>query len=98
MSGRDPKAQMRRFLIWFPICLVGGFGLLEVPAVNTAVEAFTRSLVSMSGALIRLFGGAAVVSGAVLLSPSSGFSVKVVNGCNAINVTILLWAAILTYP
>src|SRR5215471_16862752 len=98
MALRDPKAQMRRFLILFPICLVAGFALVDTPGVATGVAAFTRSLVTVSGSLIHLFGGKAVVTGAVLLSPVNGFGVRVENGCNAINVTILLWAAIATYP
>ncbi len=98
MAVRDPKAQMRRFLLLFPICLLAGFGLLEVRPVAEAIAAFTRSLVTLSGGLIHLFGGKVVVAGAVLLSPTTGFAVKVENGCNAVNVTILLWAAILTYP
>lgn len=98
MAVRDPKAQMRRFLILFPICLLAGFGLLEVPVVASGVAAFTVWLVTLSGGLIHLFGGKALVSGAVLMSPTAGFAVKVENGCNAVNVTILLWAAILTYP
>ena len=96
--ARDPKAQMRRFLILFPICLLGGFALLEVRPVAAAIAAFTTSLVTISGGLIHLFGGKVVVAGAMLLSPVDGFGVKVENGCNAVNVTILLWAAILTYP
>jgi exosortase H (IPTLxxWG-CTERM-specific) len=98
MAGRDPKAQMRRFLILFPICLVFGFGLIEVPPVGHAIASFTQSLVWISGSLIHLFGGQATVSGAILTAPANGFGVKVENGCNAVNVTILLWAAILTYP
>jgi len=97
MPGRDPKAQMRRFLILFPVCLLLGFALLEVPPVSAAIAAFTASLVSISGGLIHLFGGKATVAGTLLISPA-GFGVKVENGCNAVNVTILLWAAILTYP
>jgi exosortase H (IPTLxxWG-CTERM-specific) len=96
--ARDPKAQMRRFLLLFPICLLAGFGLLEVQPVAQAVAAFTTSLVSVSGGLIHMFGGKVVITGAVLLSPVDGFGVRVENGCNAVNVTILLWAAILTYP
>ena len=96
--ARDPKSQMRRFLVLFPICLLAGFGLLEVRPVAAAVAAFTTSLVTISGGLIQFFGGKVMVAGAVLLSPANGFGVKVENGCNAVNVTILLWAAILTYP
>lgn len=89
---------MRRFLVLFPVCLLFGFGLLQAPFMDSGVQAFTRGIVDVSGALIRLFGGHAAVAGAVLFSPASGFSIQVVNGCNAVNVTILLWAAILTYP
>ena len=90
MAARDPQAQMRRFLILFPICLVAGFGLLEVPPVAVGIAAFTRSLVTVSGGLIHLFGGKATVSGDILMSPVTGSAVKVENGCKAINVTILL--------
>jgi exosortase H (IPTLxxWG-CTERM-specific) len=98
MAGRDPKAQMRRFLILFPICLFLGFGLMEAPPVARAVASFTQSLVWISGGLIHLFGGQVIITGTVLLSPAGSFGVKVENGCNAVNVTILLWAAVLTYP
>lgn len=98
MTGRDPKAQMRRFLMLFPICLLAGFAMLEIPQVGRAVAAFTKSLVTVCGGLIHAFGGKAIVTGDILMSPHDGSAVKVENGCNAINVTILLWAAILTYP
>jgi exosortase H (IPTLxxWG-CTERM-specific) len=93
----DPKAQMRRFVWLFPMCLLVGFGLLQVPPVAATVNRFTVALVSVSAAVIHLFGGNAIVVGVLLQSPV-GFAVRVENGCNAINVTILLWAAILTYP
>jgi exosortase H (IPTLxxWG-CTERM-specific) len=98
MAAREPKAQMRRFLILFPVCLVAGFILVDLPGVAACVAAFTQSLVTVSGSLIHAFGGSAVITGSVLMSPANGFGVRVENGCNAINVTILLWAAILTYP
>ena len=88
---------MRRFLILFPVCLLIGFGLLQIPPVAAVISRFTVSLVTLSGGLIHLFGGRATVIGAILQSPL-GFGVKVENGCNAVNVTILLGAAILTYP
>src|ERR1051325_5244933 len=97
MPVPDPKAQMRRFLLLFPLCLLAGFGLLQVPPVAVAVSRFTATLVTASAALIHFFGGKAMVIGVMLQSPL-GFAVKVENGCNAVNVTILLWAAILTYP
>jgi exosortase H (IPTLxxWG-CTERM-specific) len=98
MPVRDPKAQMRRFLVLFPVLLIVGFGLLQVPLVDSAVNRFTQALVGICGGLIHICGGHAIIAGDVLRSPSGGTGVKVENGCNAINVTILLWAAILTYP
>jgi len=98
MAAPDPKTQMRRFLILFPVCLLAGFGLLQVPLIAAWVEGFTRFLVTLSGGLIHLCGGRADVQGIILQSPVTGFSVRVENGCNAVNVSILLWAAILTYP
>jgi exosortase H (IPTLxxWG-CTERM-specific) len=98
MPAPDPKAQMRRFLALFPVVLIVGVALLQVPAVDTVIGHFTVALVRISGGLIHLCGGRAVVSGDILSSPAGGGGVKVENGCNAVNVTILLWAAILTYP
>jgi exosortase H (IPTLxxWG-CTERM-specific) len=97
MGPRDSKAQMRRFLFLFPVCLAAGFALLQAHPVAFVVAKFTSSLVDISGGLIHLFGGRALVDGVVLASPE-GFAVRVENGCNAINVTILLWSAILVYP
>jgi hypothetical protein len=74
MTASDPRAQMRRFLWLFPVCLLVGFGLLQVPPVTATVSRFTGALVAMSAALIHLFGGKAVVVGAILQSPL-GFAV-----------------------
>lgn len=94
-----PSAGPRlRFLVLFPLCLGAGFGLLQVPFIESWIAGFTHSLVGISAVLIHVFGGKAVVFGSTLTSPLNGFSVQVENGCNAINVTILLWAAILVYP
>src|SRR3954470_23366722 len=98
MPAPDPKAQMRRFLALFPILLIVGFGLLQVPAVDSVIGKFTHALVGISGGLIHACGGRALVSGNLLSNPARGEGVVVENGCNAVNVTILLWAAILTYP
>src|SRR5579883_179111 len=87
-----------RFLVLFPLSLVLGFALIQVPSVDRGIIKFTTSLVDISAALIHLCGGKALVTGPVLTSPGNGFRVQVENGCNAINVTILLWAAILVYP
>lgn len=87
-----------RFLVLFPLALAAGFALLQVPVVDRGIAHFTAALVDVAGALIHLFRGKALVTGSILISPANGFSVQVENGCNAVNVTILLWSAILVYP
>lgn len=97
MAVPPAPAPMRRFLIGFPICLVVGYALMQVPAFTDQIAVLTGSLVTVCSALIRLCGGHAVADGRILQSPA-GFSVLVANGCDGVNVTILLWAAILSYP
>jgi len=38
------------------------------------------------------------VRGPVLLSPSNGFAIEMMDGCNGLNVTLLLWSAIMAFP
>ena len=98
-QGTPPASRPHtRFLVLFPLCLVCGLLLLQVPLVDRWVARGTARLVDISGALIHLFRGQALVFGDTLASPVNGFSVRVENGCNAVNVTILLWSAILVYP
>ena len=59
---------------------------------------FSRALVNVSHRAIALFGGKARVEGAILREPASGFAVEMKDGCNAVNVTILLWSAMLAFP
>ena len=87
-----------RFLLWFPLCLLGGLALLQVPAVVVWVQHMTGYLVDVTAFVIHAFGGKAAVDGPTLSSPVNGFAVRVENGCNAINVSVLLWSAILVYP
>jgi exosortase H (IPTLxxWG-CTERM-specific) len=58
---------------------------------------FSRALVWLAHGLIAGCGGHAVSEGAILRTPE-GFGVEMRDGCNAINVTILLWSAVLAFP
>jgi exosortase H (IPTLxxWG-CTERM-specific) len=97
MAAPNVPAPMRRFLIRFPIFLGTGLGLLQIPTVTATVGALAVWQVAVCATLIRMLGGHAGVAGALLQSPS-GFMVRVENGCDGVNVTILLWAAVLSYP
>lgn len=87
-----------RFMWIFPLCLLVGFGLLLAPFMQPVMDRSTNFLVSVTAAAIRLFGGHAVAQTNFLRNPISGFAIEVKDTCNASNVTILLWAAILAFP
>lgn len=92
------RARMRRFLIVFPVCLAAGFALLLAPFSQPAVTALTAVIVATCAKLVWLCGGHAAAMGSVLRNPATGFSIQVEDTCNASNVTVLLWAAMLAFP
>ena len=92
------RGPMLRFLFLFPVCLLLGFGLLLAPFSAPASNAFTTGLASFCAAIIRLFGGQALAYGNLLRHPLNGFGISIEYGCNGANVTVLLWAAMLTFP
>ncbi len=96
-ASRTRAHWLGRFAIVFGACFFLGFGVLTLPAVQAVDGRFSQALVAFSHALIRVCGGKATAAGAILRSPS-GFGIEMRDGCNAINVTILLWAAILAFP
>jgi exosortase H (IPTLxxWG-CTERM-specific) len=86
------------FIMLFTLCCIAGFALLLSPMAGPAVLKFSRSLVGFSGLLIGFCGGHVRVEGAVLRDPFTGFAIEMRDGCNAANVTILLWSAMLAFP
>jgi exosortase H (IPTLxxWG-CTERM-specific) len=68
------------------------------PPAQKIDQQFSRALVKVAGGLIHLCGGKALIQGAVLRDPVAGFAVEMRDGCNAVNVTFLLWSAVLAFP
>jgi len=95
----NTASQIRpvRFAIIFTCCFLLGIGLLLTPPVQRADKAFSESLVKLSHGLITVCGGHAQREAAILRA-SGGFAVEMRDGCNAVNVTILLWAAVIAFP
>jgi exosortase H (IPTLxxWG-CTERM-specific) len=87
-----------RFAITFTLILLAGFGVLLTPPVQTLDRRFSAALVTVSHGLIHACGSQARLEGAILRDPKTGFAIEMRDGCNAINVTILLWAAVLAFP
>ena len=86
-----------RFALIFAGCFLFGIGILLTPPVQAADALFSQWLVGISHNLILLCGGHATRIAAILRAPS-GFAVEMRDGCNAVNVTILLWSAVLAFP
>ena len=92
------RLQPTRFMLVFAFCLLLGFGLLFTPPVQKADEQFSGALVLISHALIIGCGGHALAQGTDLRSPAGGFAIEMKDGCNGVNVIILLCSAMLAFP
>jgi exosortase H (IPTLxxWG-CTERM-specific) len=86
-----------RFAIIFACCFLFGIGVLLTPPVQAADVRFSQTLVKISRSLIVAFGGHATRDAAILRAPG-GFAVEMRDGCNAVNVTILLLSAVMAFP
>lgn len=82
----------------FGACFLFGYALLLTPWIKPAVDHFDRGLVRVAGAVIHLCRGHAGVDGAILRDPATGAAVEMKGGCNGVNVTLLLCAAVLAFP
>jgi len=81
----------------FACCFLFGIAVLLTAPVQAVDVKFSQFLVDLSRSLIAVFGGHAVRDAAILRAPS-GFAVEMRDGCNAVNVSILLWSAVLAFP
>jgi exosortase H (IPTLxxWG-CTERM-specific) len=95
----SPASQIRpiRFAAVFACCFLLGIGLLLTPPLQAVDKAFSQELVRVAHGLIQVFGGHATRDAAVLRAPG-GFAVEMRDGCNAINVVILLCSAVFAFP
>ena len=90
---------MARFLTLFIAILVSLFTLeMLVPVQEHVIAPFTSMLARLSAAIILPFDGAAVAYGRVLQFKDTGFAVSIEAGCNGIEATIVLVAAVVAYP
>jgi len=87
-----------RFAITFACCFLVGIGLLFTPPIQSADVKFSRALVELSKGLIGFCGGRVRGEGAIMRDPKTGFAIEMRDGCNAVNVTILLWSAMIAFP
>lgn len=91
------RGRETRFVLLFALSAIVGFALMLVPPIVPRIQDLSRAITVLSGAIIKLAGGRVLVAGNVLTA-ASGFSVRILNGCNGINVVILLWSAVIAWP
>jgi len=88
-----------RFFVAFVVLLALLFGLELTPwAQRWFVEPWTVALARISTSLVTLFDTGVTASGRVIASTTNGFAVSIEAGCNGVEATIVLIAAMLAFP
>ena len=90
---------MVRFAVVFLLILTGLFSLEMTTRVQeTVILPFTSFLAELSAALITPFDDSVAAQGKVLQFTDSGFAVSIEAGCNGVEATIVLIAAVIAFP
>jgi exosortase H (IPTLxxWG-CTERM-specific) len=90
---------MVRFFAAFVLLLVAMFAAELTPwAQQFYVVPWTNALAAISTSIVTLFDPNVVASGKVIRSLSNGFAVSIEAGCNGVEATLVLCAAILAFP
>jgi exosortase H (IPTLxxWG-CTERM-specific) len=88
-----------RFFILFVVIQAALFGGELTPwAQRYFVEPWTAVLAQVSTLLVTMFDPNVVATGKVIRSTSNGFAVSIEAGCNGVEATIVLLAAMLAFP
>jgi exosortase H (IPTLxxWG-CTERM-specific) len=90
---------MVRFLVVFIVLLVVLFGVQLTPwGQEYFVVPWTTGLAHFCAQLVALFDSNAVAIGKELRSNTNGFAVSIEAGCNGVEATLVLLAAVLAFP
>ncbi len=90
---------MLRFLAFFLALQALLFGAELTPWAQVHfVAPWTNAVASISAWLVTLFDPAVMASGKILRSTSNGFAVAIEAGCNGVEASIVLVAAVLAFP
>jgi exosortase H (IPTLxxWG-CTERM-specific) len=88
-----------RFFAVFLVLLVVLFaGELTPWAQQFFVIPWTNALASIATSIVTLFDANVIASGKVIRSTTNGFAVAIEAGCNGVEATLVLCAAILAFP
>ena len=90
---------MLRFVMTFLLILIALFTLEMLnPVQEHVITPFTSLLAHLSAVLILPFDNSVVAYGKILQFKDSGFAVSIEAGCNGVEATIVLIAAICAFP
>lgn len=90
---------MARFIGIFILVLLVLFGLEMLEPVHVRiVEPFTGFIATVSAWLITPFDDSVIAYGRVLRDANTGFAVSIEAGCNGVEASIVLIAAVLAFP
>lgn len=90
---------MTRFILIFFLVLVVLFTLEMQTAVQTAlIEPFTGILATISANIIMPFDDSVAAYGKILRFTNGQFAVSIEAGCNGVEASIVLVAAVLAFP
>lgn len=90
---------MVRFLVLFLVIQALLFGAQLTPwGQEYFVIPWTNGLAHFCAQLVAFFDDSAVATGKILRSTANGFAVSIEAGCNGVEATLVLIAAILAFP
>jgi exosortase H (IPTLxxWG-CTERM-specific) len=90
---------MARFFLGFLVVQAALFGAELTPwAQHWFVTPWTNTLAAISADIVKLFDSQVLAEGKILQSLRNGFAVSIEAGCNGVEATIVLVAAILAFP
>lgn len=90
---------MLRFFLLF-LAIQGALFTAELtkPVQHTIVVPFTEAIAAISAWSVKLFDSDVVSQGIVLRNTENGFAVAIQAGCNGVEASIVLVAAMLAFP
>lgn len=90
---------MQRFISIFLVLLVSLFTLeMLVPVQQNVILPFTELLAKLSALILQPLDETVIAYGKVLRFSDTGFAVSIEAGCNGVEATIVLVAAVLAFP
>jgi exosortase H (IPTLxxWG-CTERM-specific) len=90
---------VHRFLLVFIGLLALSFGVELTPFAQAwFVTPWTDTVARVSAALMRAFDANVTTTGNVIASSASAFAVSIEAGCNGVEATLVLVAAMVAYP